>query len=64
MIDTLREASATDIAAPSHGSSALTGALPSVVATSALVVPLIRITAAPRPGPATVLAWTLWSYCS
>ena len=64
MIETLRAASATDIAAPSHGSSAPTGAFPSVVATSAFVVPLIRSTAAPRPGAATVLDWTLESYCS
>ena len=64
VIATLRVASATDIAAPSHGSSTPTGALASVEATSALVVPLIRSTAAPRPGPATVFAWTLWSYCS
>ena len=64
VIDTLRAASATDIAAPSHGSCWPTGALPSVVATSAFVVPLIRRTAAPRPGPATVLDWTFESYCS
>ena len=51
VIATLRAASATDIAAPSHGSGWPTGALPSVVATSAFVVPLMRSTAAPRPGP-------------
>ena len=64
VIETFRAASATDIAAPSHGSMAPTGAFASVVATSALVVPLIRSMAAPRPGPATVFACTLWSYCS
>ncbi len=51
VIDTLRVASATLSAAPSHGSSAPTAWLPSVVATSAFVVPLIRRTAAPWPGP-------------
>ena len=35
-----------------------------MVATSAFVVPLIRSTAAPSPGAATVLDWTLESYCS
>ncbi len=36
VIETLRVASATDSAAPSHGSNAPTDWLPSVVATSAL----------------------------
>ncbi len=61
---TFRAASATLIAAPSAGSTRPTPATASVAATSAFVVPLIRRTAAPRPGPATVLAWTWLSYCS
>ena len=62
VIETLRVASATESAAPSHGSNAPTDWLPSVVATSARVVPLTRRTAAPRPGPATVSAPTVESY--
>ena len=62
MIETFRVASATDIAAPSHGSSSPTAALPSVEATSAFVVPFTRNTAAPRPGPTTVSAPTVESY--
>src|SRR5688500_14775264 len=61
---TLREASATLIAAPSQGSSALTPAFPSVAATRAFVVPCTRSTAAPCPGPVTVATWTVESYCS
>ncbi len=49
VIDTLRAASATDIAAPSHGSSSPTGRCIGG-GHEGLVVPLIRITAAPRPG--------------
>jgi hypothetical protein len=44
---TLRVASTTLIAAPVYGSIALTVWLPSVEATIALLVPLIRSTAAP-----------------
>jgi hypothetical protein len=47
VIATLRVASATLRAAPSQGSRAPTDWLASVEATSAFVVPLIRITAAP-----------------
>ena len=61
---TLRVASATDSWAPRCGSMALTAWLPSVVATSAFLVPLTRSTAAPWPGHSTVLLWTEESYCS
>jgi hypothetical protein len=61
---TLRAASATLIAAPSHGSMALSAWFASVEATSAFVLPLILTTAAPWPGPSTVFAWTVESYCS
>ena len=61
---TLRVASATLSAAPRYGSSAPTAWLPSVDATRALVVPLTRSTAAPWPGPTTVSAPTVESYCS
>ena len=50
VIETLRVASATLSAAPSHGSRAPTAWLASVVATSALLVPRTRRTAAPWPG--------------
>ena len=56
---TLRVASATLSAAPSHGSSAPTAWFASVEATRALVVPLTRRTAAPWPGPTTVFVWTV-----
>src|SRR6476646_10873049 len=61
---TLRVASATRRAAPGHGSIAPTDWFASVEATRAFVVPLIRMIAAPWPGPATVFAWTVESYCS
>ena len=62
VIDTLRVASATEVAAPSHGSDSPMPWTPSVLATSAFVVPFTRSTAAPRPGPTTVSAPTVESY--
>src|SRR5439155_2131467 len=50
VIETLRAASATLIAAPRPGSSAATPWFASTDATSALLVPLMRSTGAPDPG--------------
>ena len=54
VMETLRVASATLIAAPRYGSSAATPWTQSVEATRPSGVPFTRRTAAPAPGPATV----------
>ena len=56
------QASATAAAAPLYGSAITNLLLPSTDIANALLVPLIRMTAASPPGPATVLFWTWWSY--
>ena len=60
--DTLRQASATAAAAPLYGSAITNLLLQSTDIASAFFVPLMRMTAASPPGPATVLFWTWWSY--
>ena len=59
---TLRAASATARRPPSRGSSQAWRPLPSTDIARARPVPLTRTTAAPRPGRATVLVRTMWSY--
>jgi hypothetical protein len=60
---TFRAASATACIAPSFGSRRPYRPLPSLETTTAFSVPGTRITAPSESGPATVLPWTMRSYC-